>query len=84
MIACVDIFQIYTSDVGNFEILKSVAKDYIIEKYIKLTVASEHLTDNKNETEVEVEFKFASSAKKYKYPFSLGSNPYNAHHLSTN
>lgn len=64
----VDIFQIYTSDVGNFEILKSVAKDYIIEKYVKLSEASEHLTDNKNETEVEVEFKFASSAKKYKYP----------------
>ena len=64
----VDVFQIYTSNVGNFEILKSVAKDYIIEKYVKLSEASEHLTDNKNETEVEVDFNFASSAKKYTYP----------------
>jgi predicted ATP-dependent endonuclease of OLD family len=66
----VDILNNYSNYSGNFDILKSVAKDYIIEKYVKGTVASEHLTDRIIETEVEVEFKFASSAKKYKYPLT--------------
>lgn len=66
----VDIFQTYSNYTGNFDILKSVAKDYIIEKFVKGSTASEHLTDTKNATEVEVEFKFASSAKKFKYPLT--------------
>lgn len=64
----IDIFQVYANSSGNSDILKAVAKDYIVEKYVKGSTPSEHLTDTANATDVEVEFKFASSAKKFKYP----------------
>ncbi|MEK0336882.1 MAG: AAA family ATPase [Nitrosopumilus sp.] len=59
---------IIETETGIDEILKDLAKEYLIEKHLKGKDSSTHITDAEDNDNYLIGFKFASSTKMYKYP----------------
>jgi len=58
----------YSPNAGTEHLLKSIAKEFIVDKYAKGITTSDHIKETIVQNETEISFKFTSSAKVYKIP----------------